>query len=116
MQRGHDMVIVFPQMFSARHVVRRFSKQKRRAGEKQRGEDDGSGELSAGLHLELGANVSRDLSRIVIHEMTDAVVRNTPELCPVAQRTNRGLFAHWEYPTKTKADDIRESALTERKD
>lgn len=49
-----------------------------------------------------------DLGHVVINEMTDAVVRDTPELCPVSQGGDGGLFVGGENPAVTQADDIRE--------
>jgi hypothetical protein len=49
-----------------------------------------------------------NLGWVVIDEMTDPVVGNTPEFGPIPQRAYRRLFACGEYPAQAKADNIRE--------
>ena len=54
-----------------------------------------------------------DLDRVIVNEMTDAMVRNAPEFGPFAERANGRLLARREYARLAKADDIRELTLPE---
>ena len=62
-------------------------------------------------HFEPGADVRRDLRRVVIDEVTDAVMRDAPELGPVAERCDGRFFVLRENPAAAQADDVRELIL-----
>ena len=66
------------------------------------------------LHLEIGADVNRDLDGIEINKVPDAVMRDAPEFCPVPQRADGGLFVFRKNSAEAQADDVRELALTGR--
>jgi len=50
--------------------------------------------------------------RVIVNEVPDAVMRDTPKLSPLAERANRRLFACREDPAQAKAEDVRELILT----
>ena len=90
-------------------TCRLFQKRKCRAGMNRSGVTFGrGGDSSTRRHFELGANARRDLRRVVIDEVTDAVMRDAPQLGPVAERGDGGLFVFRENPAATQADDVRE--------
>ena len=64
--------------------------------------------LSAGRHLMPGAYVRCDLRRVVVNEMADAVMRDAPELGPVAQRGDGRFLVFGEDPAAAQADYVRE--------
>jgi hypothetical protein len=66
------------------------------------------GYSSASRHFKPGANVRRDLCRIVIDEMSDAVMGNAAELGPIAERSDGGLLVLGENPAGSQANDVRE--------
>jgi hypothetical protein len=49
-----------------------------------------------------------DLGRIVINEMSDAMMRDPPELRPIPQRAHGGFLAGGKYPAQAKADYVSE--------
>jgi len=53
-----------------------------------------------------------DFSGVVINEVPDAVMRDAPELRPLAECANRWLFACREDPAEAKPEDVRELILT----
>jgi len=57
--------------------------------------------------------MDRDLGRVVIDEMPDAVIRDAPQLRPFPQGAHRGLFAGREYPAPTEPEDIRQPVFDE---
>ncbi len=52
-----------------------------------------------------------NLGQIVVNEMPKAVMRDAPELGPIAQRADRRLFARWENAAEAQADDVCELVL-----
>ena len=58
------------------------------------------GALSSRRHQHLGSNVGGDLARVVIDEMPDAVVRDSPQLRPLPKCANRWLLAGREDPAR----------------
>ena len=67
-----------------------------------------AGRLSPGRDFQLGSDMHRHLGRIVINEMSYAVMRDAAEFRPGAKRTNRRLLTRREYSALAQADDIRE--------
>ena len=65
------------------------------------------GDSSTRRHFEPGANVCRDLRRVVIDKVTDAVMRDASQLGPVAERRDGGFFVLRENPAAAQADDVR---------
>src|ERR1035438_3297845 len=49
-----------------------------------------------------------DLRRVVIDEVTDAMMRDAAQLGPVAERGDRGLFVFRKNPAEAQAEDVRE--------
>ena len=62
-------------------------------------------------HLEPGADVRRYLGCVVIDEMTDSMMRDAPQLGPVAQGGDGGFLVLGENPAAAQADDVRESVF-----
>ena len=69
------------------------------------------GDSSTRRHFESGADVRRDLRRVVVDEVTDAVMRDAPQLGLVAERRDGGFFVLRENPAVTQTDDVRELIL-----
>lgn len=69
------------------------------------------GDSPACRHFQSGADVCRDLGRVVINEMADTVMRDATELGPVSQGGNGGLLVFRENPAGAQADDVRELAF-----
>ena len=52
--------------------------------------------------------MERNLGRIIINEVADAVMRNAAEFRPFSQGADGGLFTGGENPAGAKADDVGE--------
>ena len=70
--------------------------------------DCGGRRLTSGRHFQFRADMNVDLGRIIIDEMSDAVMRDASEFRPFPQRAHRRLFACREYPAQAKAENVRE--------
>lgn len=56
------------------------------------------------------------LHRVEIDEVTNTMVRDAPELRPVAEGANRRLFALGENAAEAQTDDVGQRTLTDRED
>ena len=61
-------------------------------------------------HFQFGADVRADLDWIVIDEVPDSVVRDSPKLGPFSESANRRFLTCREYPAQAQAGDVRELA------
>ena len=52
--------------------------------------------------------MNRDFGRIIVDEVSNAVMRDAPELRPFAQRANGWFLAGRKYPAQAEAENIRE--------
>ena len=52
-----------------------------------------------------------DLGGIVIYEVTEAMIRNTAQFCPLAQRADRRFTPCRKNSAKTKANDVSERGV-----
>ena len=50
----------------------------------------------------------RDFGCVVVDEMADAMMRDSPQLRPIAQGRDGGLFVFGKNPATAQADDVRE--------
>ena len=69
------------------------------------GED---GRLSSGRDFQLGADMVGDLGRVVIDEVTYAMMGNVSQRGPGSERANGRFFAGRENPALAQTDNIRE--------
>ncbi len=65
-------------------------------------------------HFQFRANMHRDLARVVVDEMPDAVMRDAAELGPFAQRAHRRLFPGRKDAAGAQADNVGEPVLDRR--
>lgn len=64
--------------------------------------------LSVRWNLELSADMNRDLGRIVVYKVADAVMRDAAELGPLAESANRRLAISRENAAGAETDDVGE--------
>jgi hypothetical protein len=70
---------------------------------------------SAGRHLQAGPDMHRDLGGIIIHEMSDSVVRDAPQPGPFPQRPDRGLPPSGENPAGAEPSNVGQGTGAGRK-
>ncbi|WP_334319235.1 hypothetical protein OH491_19680 [Termitidicoccus mucosus] len=55
--------------------------------------------------------MSGDLGNIIIYEVTEAVIWNAAQFCPLAQSADRRFTPCRENPAKAQANDVREGGV-----
>ena len=115
MQHRCAALILFSRRCAAvRHTACRVTSKNKNAAlaMSQGGVVAGRRKSPARLHLEIGADVNRDLDGIEINKVPDAVMGDTAKFRPVAQRADRRLFARWENTAEAQTDDVRELVVS----
>ena len=69
---------------------------------------------SSGRDFQLGADITGDLCCVVVNEVANPVMRNSPKLRPGPEGTKRRFLVLGEDPAAAQADDVGELAIDRR--
>ena len=65
--------------------------------------------LSASRNSEFRSDVQGNVNRIIVHEVSDFVVRDAPQLGPFAQGADGRLVSFGKYAACSQPNDVREA-------
>jgi len=69
---------------------------------------------SSGRDFQLGSDITGDLCCVVVNEVANPVMRNSPKLRPGSESAKRRFLVLGEDPAATQADDVGELASDRR--